>query len=62
MADKMSTIIGNLHAIGLASTKLSCGDAKKVTSAPKYRLTCLRQLRELFTELYREKEPTRKAK
>ena len=42
MANKMSTVTGNLRAIGLARTrlaaclrKLTSGDAKKVTSAPK---------------------------
>ena len=52
MANKMSTVIGNLRPTGLGSTRLAaclrkliCGDAKKVMSAPKYRLTCLRQLR-----------------
>ena len=48
----MATVMGNLRAGGLASMhlaacfrKVTSGAAKKVTSAPKYRLTCLRQLR-----------------
>ena len=51
IANKMSTVIGNLRAGDFASTRLEAclrnltsGDAKKLTSAPKYRLTCLRHL------------------
>ena len=52
IANKMSTVIGNLRAGDLASTRLEAclrklisGDTKNLTSAPKYRLTCLRQLK-----------------
>ena len=53
IAKKMSTVIGNLRAGNLASTrleaclmgKLTSGDAENLTSAPKYRLTCLRQVK-----------------
>ena len=52
IANKMATVMGNLRAGGLASMRLAAcfrkvtsEAAMKVTSAPKYRLTCLRQLR-----------------
>ena len=52
IANRMSTVIGNLRAGDLASTRLEAclriltsGDPKNLTSAPKYRLTCLRQVK-----------------